>query len=102
MNALNMNPERRIEVDWNQETVETYPVRLLIRSFDRVGLLADLATQTSTRAAPISSAPTPRRAKNQLVDSYFTIAVENTLQLKKVIAAVRRVKLVQGVKRLEG
>jgi hypothetical protein len=36
------------------------------------------------------------------VDSYFTIAVENTLQLKKVIAAVRRVKLVQGVKRIEG
>ncbi len=101
VNALNMNPERRIEVDWNQETVETYPVRLLIRSFDRVGLLADLATNINQSGANILSANTETR-ENQQVDSYFTIAVENTAQLKKVIAAVRRVKLVQGVKRIEG
>jgi GTP pyrophosphokinase len=101
VNALNMNPERRIEVDWNQETVETYPVRLLIRSLDRVGLLADLASNINQNGANILSANTETR-DNQLVDSYFTIAVENTLQLKKVIAAVRRVRLVQGVKRIEG
>ncbi|MFO7496403.1 MAG: bifunctional (p)ppGpp synthetase/guanosine-3',5'-bis(diphosphate) 3'-pyrophosphohydrolase [Desulfobacterales bacterium] len=101
VNALNMNPERRIEVDWNQETVETYPVRLLIRALDRVGLLADLASNINQSGANILSANTETR-ENQQVDSYFTIAVENTLQLKKVIAAVRRVKLVQGVKRIEG
>ncbi|MFY9941878.1 MAG: bifunctional (p)ppGpp synthetase/guanosine-3',5'-bis(diphosphate) 3'-pyrophosphohydrolase [Desulfobacterales bacterium] len=101
VNALNMNPERRIEVEWNQETVETYPVRLLIRSLDRVGLLADLASNINQNGANILSANTETR-DNQLVDSYFTIAVENTLQLKKVIAAVRRVRLVQGVKRIEG
>lgn len=101
VNALNMNPERRIEVAWNQETVETYPVRLLIRSLDRVGLLADLASNINQNGANILSANTETR-DNQLVDSYFTIAVENTLQLKKVIAAVRRVRLVQGVKRIEG
>jgi GTP pyrophosphokinase len=101
VNALNMNPERRIEVAWNQETIETYPVRLLIRSLDRVGLLADLASNINQSGANILSANTETR-DNQLVDSYFTIAVENTLQLKKVIAAVRRVRLVQGVKRIEG
>ncbi len=101
VNALNMNPERRIEVDWHEGTVETYPVRLLIRAFDRVGLLADLASNINQSGANILSANTETR-ENQQVDSYFTIAVENTLQLKKVIAAVRRVKLVQGVKRIEG
>jgi len=101
VNALNMNPERRIEVDWHEGTVETYPVRLLIRAFDRVGLLADLASNINQSGANILSANTETRENHQ-VDSYFTIAVENTLQLKKVIAAVRRVKLVQGVKRIEG
>ncbi|NNL41231.1 MAG: bifunctional (p)ppGpp synthetase/guanosine-3',5'-bis(diphosphate) 3'-pyrophosphohydrolase, partial [Desulfobacterales bacterium] len=42
INALNMNPERQIDVEWNVEIEETYPVKIRIRSYDRMGLLADV------------------------------------------------------------
>ena len=92
---------RLLQVRWGEKPGASYVVHLLIRAFDRVGLLADLASNINQSGANILSANTETR-ENQQVDSYFTIAVENTLQLKKVIAAVRRVKLVQGVKRIEG
>jgi len=42
VNALRMNPERQIEVEWNREVGEVYPVKIRIISQDRVGLLADV------------------------------------------------------------
>jgi GTP pyrophosphokinase len=36
INALNMNPERQIDVEWNEEIDEKYPVKIRIRSYDRM------------------------------------------------------------------
>ena len=38
--------------------------------------------------------------ENKIVDSYFTIVVENTGHLEKILSAVKKVKLVQDVKRI--
>jgi hypothetical protein len=37
-----------------------------------------------------------------MVDSLFTISVEGTAQLEKVLASIKKVKMVQGVKRVKG
>ncbi len=99
VNALRMNPERQIDVDWNQEASETYPVKIRIISHDRVGLLADVVSNISKFGANILSAKTEIR-ENKMVDSYFTIVVENTSHLEKILSAVKKVKLVQEVKRI--
>lgn len=99
VNALSMNPERQIEVEWNLETNETYPVKIRIISGDRVGLLADVVGNISKFGANILSAKTETR-ENKMVDSYFTIVVENTSHLEKILSAVKKVKLVQDVKRI--
>jgi GTP pyrophosphokinase len=99
VNALRMNPERQIEVEWNQETNETYPVKIQIISHDRVGLLADVVGNISKFGANIINAKTETR-ENKMVDSYFTIVVENTGHLEKILSAVKKVKLVQDVKRI--
>ncbi len=99
VNALRMTPERQIEVEWNQETSEIYPVKIRIISQDRVGLLADVVGNISKFGANILNATSETR-DNKLVDSFFTIGVEDISHLDKILAAVRKVKRVQDVKRI--
>jgi GTP pyrophosphokinase len=99
VNALRMNPERQIEVSWSQQVTETYPVNIRIISQDRMGLLADLVGNISKLGANILNAKTDTR-ENKVVDSYFTIGVEDTTHLEKILAAVKKVKHVQEVKRV--
>ncbi len=99
VNALKMNPERQIDVDWNRETKESYPVKIRVRSYDRVGLLADIASTISQKGANILSAETTTR-ESKVVDSYFTIVVADTDQLNETLTAIKKINLVQEVHRL--
>ena len=78
---------------------ETYPVKLRILSYDRVGLLADMVGSISKFGANILNARTETR-DNTMVDSFFTIGVEDTDHLDRIVAAIKKVKLVQDVKRI--
>ena len=99
VNALSMNPERQIEVEWNREISEVYPVKIRIISQDRVGLLADVVGNISKFGANILNASSETH-DNKMVDSFFTIGVEDISHLDKILSAVRKVKRVQDVKRV--
>jgi len=99
VNALRMNPDRQIEVEWNQTASEVYPVKIRILSQDRVGLLADVVSNISKFGANILNATSEIR-DNKMVDSFFTIGVEDISHLDKILSAVRKVKRVQEVKRV--
>jgi guanosine-3',5'-bis(diphosphate) 3'-pyrophosphohydrolase len=99
VNALRMNPERQIEVAWSEHVTETYPAKIRIISQDRMGLLADLVGNITKFGANILNAKTETR-ENKMVDSFFTIAVEDTTHLEKILAAVKKVKHVHEVKRI--
>ena len=100
VNALKMSPERQIDVQWNLDLVDTYPVKIRVRSYDRVGMLADIAATISKNGANIVSASTETR-ESKIVDSFFTIAVEDTNHLKKVVSAIRKISNIQEVKRID-
>ncbi len=99
VNALKMNPERQIEVDWSSQNSETYPVKIRIRSHDRVGLLADVVSKISKNDANIITAKT-ETLDNRLVHSTFTIDVENTEHLNRVLTSIKKVKHVLEVIRI--
>ncbi|MFC1489394.1 RelA/SpoT family protein [Thermodesulfobacteriota bacterium] len=99
VNALKMNPDRRIDVEWNMDDTEAYPVKIYVRCHDRVGLLADIASTISKNGANILSANTEVRG-NKAVDSFFTIAVDDTEHLGRVLSAIKKLKLIQEVKRI--
>ena len=100
VNAMKMSPDRQIDVEWNVDIADTYPVKILVRSYDRVGLLADITANISKNGANILSANTETR-ENKVVDSLFTIAVENTDHLNRVLSAIRKVKYIQDVRRID-
>ena len=99
INALNMNPERQIDVEWNEEIDEKYPVKIRIRSYDRMGLLADVVGTISKLEANIISAQTATN-ENKIVESYFTIDVGSTEHLNKILSALKKIKHVQDIKRI--
>jgi GTP pyrophosphokinase len=100
VNAMKMSPERQIDVEWSVDIADTYPVKILIRSYDRVGLLADITANISKNGANILSANTETR-ESKIVDSSFTIAVENTDHLNRVLSAIRKIKHIQEVRRID-
>jgi len=100
INALKMNPERQIDIEWNKDVTETYPVKICVSSFDRVGLLADIAANIRKSGQNILNAKTETR-ENRIVDSFFTLAVEDIEHLDRVVSAIKKVKLVQDVKRVD-
>jgi GTP diphosphokinase / guanosine-3',5'-bis(diphosphate) 3'-diphosphatase len=100
VNAMKMSPERQIDVEWSVDIADTYPVKILVRSYDRVGLLAEITASISKNGANILSANTETR-QSKIVESLFTIAVENTDHLNKVLSAIRKVKHIQNVRRVD-
>lgn len=100
VNALKMSPERQIDVEWDVDIADTYPVKIRVRSYDRVGLLADIAANISKNGANIISANTETR-ENKMVDSFFTITVEDTDQLNKILLSIKQIKHIQEVTRID-
>ncbi|MEO5800757.1 MAG: ACT domain-containing protein, partial [Gemmatimonadales bacterium] len=90
---------RRVEIDWQEQTGETYAVRLLINGEDRRGLYADIMqvisqTGTNIRGAEINS-------KDGTAFGSILVEVDNLPHLAKVLKAIRKVKGVSTVERRE-
>jgi GTP pyrophosphokinase len=99
VNALRSSPERQIEVEWNTASTDTYPVKIEIISYDRMGLLADLVGNISKLGANILHASSDTK-ENKMVESHFTINVGDTEQLERILSAMKRVKQVQDARRV--
>lgn len=98
VNAINTNPERLIAVEWDRTTKESFPVEIMIRASDRMGLLADVAATISKCGANILSANSGTD-EDKMVTSNFIVSVEDTDQLEHVLDELKKVKLVQTVRR---
>ena len=97
--ALNMDPERRIELEWSPEADEFYPVRIHVLCDDRMGLLAVITAAISEGEANILDASVKTRADKR-ADCYFTISVLGADHLEKVIKSIKNIKHVIKVARL--
>jgi len=92
-------PERRLEIDWQEMEGERFVVRLALEGNDRRGLYADIATAVSATGTDIRSMEL-RTADGRATGAAF-VEVENLAHLQKIIKAVRRVKGITEVARRE-
>lgn len=95
-----LDAERHIDVDWAHDSSEFYPVRLRVHSHDRLGLLADMASAITKTGANILSAHTATREDLE-VDTFFTVGVTGRELLERVQSALRRIRDVEEVRRIE-
>lgn len=99
INALKMDPERRIDVAWKTGENEMFPASLTVSGYDQVGLLADISTAISKANANINDVHLEHR-DNNIVLVHFTIIVNNIEHLEKVIASLKNVPVLSDVKRV--
>ncbi len=92
-------PERRLDIDWQESEGERFVIRLAIEASDRRGLYADLAQAVSETGTDIRSLEL--KTTDGRVSGAALVEVENLAHLEKIIKAVRRVKGVSEVSRRE-
>ncbi|OEU51734.1 MAG: GTP pyrophosphokinase [Desulfobacterales bacterium C00003060] len=97
--ALDMDPERRIELEWAPETKESYPVRIHVLCDDKMGVLASLTASISQDEANILDAAVNTRIDKR-ADCYFTISVSGADHLENVIRSVKKIRHVIMVTRV--
>jgi guanosine-3',5'-bis(diphosphate) 3'-pyrophosphohydrolase len=100
VNVMSLTPERKIQVEWVSESGDQFEARIYVAGSDRVGLLADLTGAITKCNANISSANT-KTLNNHTVDCQFDITVNDLDHLNKVLTAIRKLKSVQTVKRMD-
>jgi GTP pyrophosphokinase len=99
--AMNMDPDRRIELEWAPEKEELYPVRIHVLCHDKIGLLANITGAISDIKANILDASVNTRG-DQRAECHFTIAVSGADHLENVMKSVKKIKQVLTVSRIGG
>jgi GTP pyrophosphokinase len=96
---LTHEPERRLEIDWQEADGERFLVRLALEGNDRRGLYADVAAAASDAGTNI------RSMELKSIDGKATgallVEVENLTHLTRIIKSVRKVKGITEVARRE-
>jgi len=99
VNMSKVTPERLIDVEWADNAQSKYPVKIRVRSYDRLGLLAEIISLISQQGANIMAVNTETNA-DRTVELFFSLSVDGTKQLDNIIALVKKIKFVYDVKRL--
>ena len=95
--ALGDEPERRLDLDWQESEGEVFTVRLVLAGEDRRGLYADVCSAVSQAGTNIRSIELTS-GEGGMTGS-VVVEVESLTHLNKVIKAIRRVKGVVEVRR---
>ncbi|MGB7760954.1 MAG: bifunctional (p)ppGpp synthetase/guanosine-3',5'-bis(diphosphate) 3'-pyrophosphohydrolase [Bryobacteraceae bacterium] len=92
--------ERKIEVEWVRAADEAFPVRIVVHTDDRPGMLNQLTGVLSDESTNIRSLEA--RSLTDQVGSVveMTVDVRDKKQLEKLVSAMRRISGVRDVERL--
>jgi len=92
--------ERKVEVEWARATADAFPVRIVVHTDDRPGMLNQLTSVFSDENTNIRSleAKTELDQGGGIVE--MTVDVKDKKQLEKLVAAMRRISGVRDVERL--
>lgn len=99
--ALDLDPERRIEVSWDDEFIGQHSVVLQVLCADKQGLLATISQSFSDAGVNITQAHCRATEDHRAVNTFHAL-VSDLGQLKSVIRALARINGVYSVDRVAG
>ena len=94
-------PERLIQVDWGRDT-PTYPVPIIVKAWNRAGLLRDVTSVISGDGINISSSATKKTRTGPFVAILLTLEVQDAEELTRVMNKINQVRNVFSVERARG
>ena len=98
---LMYDSERRIDVEWERNAADTFPVRIIVQTDDRPGLLHQLTSVLANENTNVRSleARTDFSNNNDAASIEMTVDVRDKKQLEKLCTAMRRISGVRDVER---
>lgn len=97
--ALDNDPNRRVDVEWDLSKEYIYPVKIRIHSEDKKGLLAEISNSFSTNEANIKNARVETTEDKKAI-SIFEVEIRDLNHLNRVIKAIEKIKGITRVERL--
>jgi len=98
--SLMYDVERKIEVEWARAAEEAFPVRIVIHTDDRPGMLNRLTSVLSDENTNIRSLEAKTELEHDGGIVEMTVDVRDKKQLEKLVTAMRRISGVRDVERL--
>jgi GTP pyrophosphokinase len=95
--AMQSDPQRRVDVQWDTEVRAPRRVRLTVNSQDQIGLLANVTKAINENGANINSAQIKTTELGKAVNS-FELTIDDARQLERV---KRAIEMVPGVIKVE-
>jgi RelA/SpoT family (p)ppGpp synthetase len=90
---------RFVEVQWGAEGVETYPVSIQVKAYDRAGLLRDVTGLVADERINLRSAEAVTGMKNNIAMINATLEISDVTQLTRVLTRIERLPNVLEVRR---
>jgi GTP pyrophosphokinase len=97
--ALDMDPERRVDVAWDSKAKINRPVQICVTTTNKPGILATVSQTFSAQSINISEANC-RAGEDGQARNVFTFHCSDLSQLKGVMKALSRVSGVVDVSRI--
>ena len=91
--------ERKIEVEWARAAEDAFPVRIVVHTDDRPGMLMQLTSVLADENANIRSLEAKTDVDHDGGIVEMTVDVRDKKQLEKLVAAMRRISGVRDVER---
>ena len=98
--SLMYDVERKIEVEWARAVEDAFPVRIIIHTDDRPGMLNQLTSVLSDENTNIRSLEAKTELDHDGGVVEMTVDVRDKKQLEKLVSAMRRISGVRDVERL--
>jgi len=92
-------PNRIVDIDWNANEEKHYPVEILIRAYDRQGLLRDITELLANEKINITGVQSRSDNANNIAEMTLTMRVNGLDKLSRVLAKVSQMPNVFEVKR---
>jgi GTP diphosphokinase / guanosine-3',5'-bis(diphosphate) 3'-diphosphatase len=95
--------ERKIDVEWARATTQDFPVKVMVYTDDRPGMLNQLTSVLFAEQSNIRSLEArgddKRNGEGAVID--MTVEIKDKKQLERVVSAIRRISGVRDVERTQ-
>ena len=99
MQLQDRESERLIEVSWGGEPVQTYPVEIFIKAYDRSGLLRDVSQLLANEKLNVLEVSTHTNKDDNYASMLLTIEIPNLHLLGRLLARIGQLPNVFEVRR---
>ena len=99
MQLQDRESERLIEVSWGGEPVQTYPVEIYIKAYDRAGLLRDVSQLLANEKINVLEASTRTNRDDNYASMLLTLEIPNLHLLGRLLARISQLPNVVEARR---